>query len=464
LDELLAWIWRHIASVAGFALGLFLCLRLVRQRQRPSVTFAWLLVTLLVPYVGVPLYVLFGGRKLRGAFPARPVAPPGAPPPGAPPPGVEGLLVREGQLAARDGNAIEWLLDGGTAYRRLFAELERAQRSIRVATFILARDATGRALVELLARKAAAGVEVHLLLDALGSLGARGRFLAPLRRAGGHVASFLPVLPLHRRWSANLRNHRKLVVIDGELGWTGGMNFAEEYLGAGPDAGRWIDGSLFVRGPAVDDLLAVFASDWRLATGADLPPLATGPVGAERVPGAARAQVVATGPDTQGDALSDAVLAAMVEARARIWLVTPYFIPDEALTRALALQARLGRDVLLILPQKSNHRLADLARAKTLRDLAAAGVRVRCVPQRMLHAKAMVFDGALAVFGTANLDLRSLYLNFELSLFLHSAAEVRDLAAWMETLERDTVPLARDKPRFLERTLADFAALAAPLL
>jgi len=463
VDELLAWLWRHVASVAGFALGLFLCLRLVRQRQRPSVTFAWLLVTLLVPYVGVPLYVLFGGRKLRGAFPARA----GASPPVVPPAGVEGLLVREGQFAARDGNAIEWLLDGSSAYRRLFEELERAQRSIRVATFILARDATGRALVELLARKAAAGVEVHLLLDALGSLGARGRFLAPLRRAGGHVASFLPVLPLHRRWSANLRNHRKLAVIDGELGWTGGMNFAEEYLGAGPDAARWIDGSLFVRGPAVDDLLAVFAGDWRLATGADLPPLATPPGRARdaaRAQGAERVQVVATGPDTQGDALSDAVLAAMVEARARIWLVTPYFIPDEALARALALQARLGRDVLLILPQKSNHRLADLARGKTLRDLAAAGVRVRCVPRRMLHAKAMVFDGALAVFGTANLDLRSLYLNFELSLFLHSAAEVRDLAAWMEALERDTVPLAREKPRFLERTLADFAALAAPLL
>jgi len=137
---------------------------------------------------------------------------------------------------------------------------------------------------------------------------------------------------------------------------------------------------------------------------------------------------------------------------------------DESMVRMLALQARLGRDVRLILPRRSNHPLADLARSRILNELFDAGVRIRLVPVRMLHAKAMVFDDDLAVFGSANLDLRSLYLNFELSLFLSSPAEVHDLAAWIAELERGTLAFERREPRFLERTLADLSSIAAPLL
>ena len=272
---------------------------------------------------------------------------------------------------------------------------------------------------------------VRLLLDDVGSWRVRRRFLAPLIEAGAQVAYFMPMLHIPFRGRANLRNHRKLVIVDGRIALAGGMNLAWPYIGPPGSPDLWRDLSMVVEGPAVSELEALFASDWRFTTGRD--PTRAGRPGPDPGPPGMESsvvQVVASGPDVAGDPLYESLLALIFAARDRIWIVTPYFVPDEMLARALTLAARRGVDVRLIVPERSNHMTADLARAGYLRDLHKAGGRVLLYTPVMLHAKAVVFDDQLAVIGSANMDMRSLFLNYEVALYVSSPAQVDEVAAW----------------------------------
>jgi cardiolipin synthase len=257
--------------------------------------------------------------------------------------------------------------------------------------------------------------------------------------AGGEVSHFMPVFHAPFRGRANLRNHRKLVVVDGRIALTGGMNLAWPYIGPAEAKDLWLDLSVVVEGPAVFELEALFASDWQFATGTDpggnaLPPPPHEGDGAK----SSVVQVVASGPDVAGDPLYESLLALIFSARSRIWIVTPYFVPDEMLARALGLAARRGVDVRVIVPEHSNHLSADLARASYLRDLHNAGGRVLLYMPVMLHAKAVVFDDQLAVIGSANMDMRSLFLNFEVALFVASPGRVKEVADWALGLMADS--------------------------
>lgn len=455
----------HFATLFGFALALFLFARIIQDHARATTSIAWFLVIVLMPYVGVPAYLLFGGRKLRHLATRKP------------------LLERRAQVAPtlplstaalafarlfeafqmpppRAGNRLELIADGAVAYARLRQQIEHAQTSIDCMTFILGDDAVGRAIVDQLAIKASQGVRVRLLVDALGSLRARAWLLRRLRRAGGEVAIFMRVLPFHRRWSAQLRNHRKLVVFDGRLALTGGMNIAAEYMG--PDAGTvgWMDTCIECEGPVIGDLAALFASDWAFATGTALEQAPE----AVMTPGTNIAQLVASGPDVAGDPVSDVIAASIYNARRRVWIVSPYFIPDDALLRALAFKSRIGIDVRLIVPRHSNHRVADFARNRILRELAAAGAHVYEHPQRMIHAKHILIDDDIAIAGSMNMDARSLYLNYEVALFAYSGAFVGELASWMKRLTSECEVRTAAPPGRLGRLLEDLCWLFSPLL
>jgi cardiolipin synthase len=279
-------------------------------------------------------------------------------------------------------------------------------------------------------------VAVRLLIDDLGSWRLRRRSLARLSAAGAQVAFFMPVLHVPFRGRANLRNHRKLIVVDGRVALTGGMNLAWPYMGPPSAQALWLDIAAVVAGPAVADLEAVFASDWKFATGAEPGPAAV-PVAPDPAPAAdsTLVQVVASGPDVAGDPLYESLLALIFAAEHRIRIVTPYFVPDEMLARALNLAARRGVDVCLIVPVRSNHPTADLARASYLRDLHNAGGRVLLYTPVMLHAKVVVFDDQLAIIGSANMDMRSLFLNYELALFVWSRPQVQEVSRWVAGLE-----------------------------
>jgi cardiolipin synthase len=345
------------------------------------------------------------------------------------------------------GNRINVISSGTEAFARLIALIDSAERELHVSTFILGgflgRDEAASHIVERLEAKARSGVTVRFLLDGLGMAFANRAAIRGLRASGARVASFLPLLHLPFHGHSNLRNHRKIVVADGARGMLGGMNLAREYLGPEPDPERWEDLACTVEGPMAASLDAVFAADWEFATGERIAP-AAGTDALARTAGAdaARAntagtssgQIVPNGPDVANDLVYDGLLTAIFEARERIWIVTPYFVPDETLTRALELACRRGVDVRILVPRRSNHLLPDLGRGSYLRQLEEEGARILLHP-KMVHAKVTLIDRRCAVVGSANTDMRSFFYNFEICAFLYSDPEIDRIADWFEGLE-----------------------------
>jgi len=252
-------------------------------------------------------------------------------------------------------------------------------------------------------------VEVRLLLDGVGSLHTRRRFLAPLVDAGGRYAFFMPVLHLPFRGRSNLRNHRKTVIVDERRVLAGGANIASEYMGPQPLPERWRDLTFALEGSSVAHYSELFRSDWSFASGELIPPPLTRP----SPPAPARRSSRWCHP---GRCSGRSTLRCLVDrafgARFKLWVVTPYFIPDEALCRALVLAAHRGVDVRLMVPERSNHRLADMAGRSYLREVQHEGGTVLFCSS-MLHAKAVLIDDEVAILGSANIDLRSLLLNYE---------------------------------------------------
>ena len=479
-DVVTTSVWSHMLTVGGVLLALFALARLLGERRQPGNTLAWLMGIVLVPYVGVPLFLLFGGRKIRrlaarkrrirlpvpaearasAATLANPVA---------------HAVSTNGAAEPVGGNSVRLLRDGEDAFAELERRILAARDTIHIATFILGRDPVGRRLVQLLARRAREGVRVRLQLDALGCFFSRGRFVDPVRQAGGEVATFLPVIPLSGRGSANLRNHRKIAVFDREAAIIGGHNLAREYLGPHPWRKRWTDLGIVIEGPAAAQLDEVFLADWTFATGlAPAPSLPSPSFSVRQVSGfssppsgSSDLQVVASGPDVSGDPLYEGILSMIQEAKRSIWIVTPYFIPDEVLLRSLIVKARAGRDVTLILPARSNHPITDLARRSFLRQLVRAGARVLAYQPRMLHAKTVIVDDSLGLVGSANVDMRSLFVNFEIGVVLHTPADVHALRAWAGELSRHCAPLTLadlKRRRLPFNLLEDLSRLLTPLL
>jgi cardiolipin synthase len=301
-------------------------------------------------------------------------------------------------------------------------------------------------------QRARDGVRVRLLIDGIGVLLGGRIDVRGLRAAGVQVALFVSPLRSMLPGRTNLRNHRKLVIADGTRAWTGGRNLAAEYFVGDPSRKRhalpWVDLSFDFTGTLAGQMQQRFEWDWCFATGAALPP----PVARDTMPPAESdallAQLVASGPDQRDDTLYVLLVSACFTARSRILAVTPYFVPDAVLLMALTLAARRHVAVDLVLPRHSNHRLADLARHAALRELTAAGGRVWLVPG-MVHAKAVVVDDNLALAGSANLDERSLFLNYELMVAFRAPADVARFATWIEWHRRTAEAYRGDRPGVL---------------
>jgi cardiolipin synthase len=457
----------EVLTVLGFLLALVLLAHLLRSKRPPSSTLAWLLTIVLMPYIGVPLYLMFGGRKLKRMAERKGLVydPGDSAAEGVFGAGTERVLRSFGVPPATVGNQVRLVTSGVEAYGQVMALLDGARRSIHLTTFILGRDAVGEAVVARLAQRAAEGVQVRVLLDDLGSWRTPRRFLRPLIEAGGEVAYFMPVFHLPFRGRSNLRNHRKILVVDGAIALTGGMNLAWEYLGPTPDPDRWVDLSVVVEGPAARDFDEIFWSDWSFATGGSVPPPDESPAAIPPPPAAdgVPVQVVASGPDVAGDPLYESLVASLFAAQERIWVVTPYFVPDEILVRALDLAARRGVDVRIIVPNRSNHLSADLARVGYLRQINDAGAQTLRFKPVMIHAKAILIDDGLAVIGSANMDMRSLFLNYEVALFLYDPAQVRDTETWIKSLFPHCRP-GLVRPSWLLELAENVVRLLSPLL
>ncbi len=436
------WLTVHGLVVVAGLLTYVLTTHSLKQRRAPTAAISWTLSIALMPYIGLPLYLLFGTRKLVHAATRN----------GAPAP-VEGahadaawprlLAASMGQPPAVPYRKLRLHAEGHHALQALWEIIEGAERELLVCTFLIGRDAVGTALMARLVEKAQRGVCVRLLIDGTGLLMGGAVSLRHLRAAGVEVAVYGPLLHVPFRSRVNLRNHRKMVVADGARLWCGGRNFAVEYFDGSTRHGRWRDLTFDLEGPLALQARALFMRDWAFsARGADAEEIPSAP---QAGGGAPLAQVIAAGPDETDDTVHDLLVSACFKAKSRIMAATPYFVPGGALLMALSLAARRGVTVDLVLPAQSNHRIADFVRHRAIRELAAAGGRVWLAPC-MLHAKAVVIDDSLALSGSANLDARSMFLNYEMMVAFYEGDDIRRFAEFIEKHRASAARYAARKP------------------
>lgn len=421
------WSWLFWGVVITIDLVAILCL--LYRSQGVERTLAWLSAVLAFPAVGAIAYFLLADptikrtavRRRRRRRRRSPVSRRGDEGGGdRPDHPLLAVAARTTGLEPTAGNRVEVLTGDELAFARVEAELRGARQSIWAEYYLIRRDETGHRFLDILAEKAGEGVEIRLIYDALGSFRMSRPRLRAIAAAGGRCVEFLPLNPLRKRWAVHLRNHRKLIVIDGRVAFTGGMNVGDEYSGRARRRGtlHFSDTHLRLEGPCVDDLEEVFAADWHFAAGAALN-LAEEPPAAA---GGATVAIVPSGPDQVRNASHLNYFAGITAARRAVWLTSPYFIPDEAILSALIGAALKGVDVRILVPRRCDVLLVGPAGRSYYQQLLSVGVRIFEYLPAMLHAKTMTIDGQLALVGSANIDIRSFRLNFEVGALIDDPA------------------------------------------
>lgn len=478
MPELIATAWNELVAddlLPVYLTGLYLAylvplsIWIVLQKREPAATISWLVSLATLPYLGFLIYYFLGPQRIHRQNRRRSRARRALPkPPGGATPTPEAIeLARLGQastaLPATTATTAVLLVDGAAKYARLLADVAGARDHVHLEYYIYDPDRTGTALRDALAERARAGVTVRLLVDAVGSSKLDERWLRPLREAGARVCYFHPMRwtrPWQRPW-LNLRTHRKIVVIDGTVAYTGGMNITDdqdETLRA--DAYR--DLHLRLEGDVVAQLQRVFVEDWAYATGE--PPLSV----PDAIPctGAIVAQVLTSGPDNVLEPIHRLHVSAIHAATRRAWLVTPYFVPGEAARMALTSAALGGLDVRLLVPKMSDSRLVTFAARSYYDELLEAGVKLYEYGPRLLHSKALLCDDDLAMVGSANFDHRSFRLNFEVQVLFRDRGMADALAAHIEAECQACTRVRHDRNRSLWRSRLPegLARLVSPVL
>ena len=440
-------VWWLIATVAAMAhiLGMLSAIHAIAQVRTPQGAIAWAISLASFPYLALPLYWIFGRNRFHGYVEVlrhaslQQAAQVWLPPllaqlralPAALPRVYAIELTPLARLARTPftrGNALDLLVDGEATFAAIFAALETAERYILVQFFIIKADGLGDALRDRLLRKAAAGVAVHVLYDEVGSHALPRAYLESLQAAGVKVSAFRTTQGWRNRFQLNFRNHRKIVVVDGRTAFVGGLNVGDEYVGRGP-LGHWRDTHVRVVGPAVQALQLVFVEDWYWAT--RLVPV----LDWQLRPSAAGDQavlVLPTGPADALDACSMFFHQAITMARQRLWIASPYFVPDAPVFEALQLAALRGVDVRILLPARPDHYLVYLASFSFLDAADRAGIQVYRYQSGFTHQKVVLIDDTVAAVGTANLDNRSLRLNFEVMAVVADSGFAQQVARMLE--------------------------------
>ncbi|MCD1653719.1 cardiolipin synthase [Treponema zuelzerae] len=499
-----------ILLTTGYALNILLILFILFFEERDSShRFTWLLLVSFIPVAGFLLYLLFSGtfftrsrRMLRATRKAysyyekvlddqqrnlESLIQSGTNP------AVEeyGSLIHMnltyGKSPVTSHNSVDVFLSGEEKYQTLFADILRAKETIHLSYFIIVNDSTGRELISVLSKKAAEGVAVRLLYDHVGSIFTSSTLFRPLKKAGGMVSRFFPI-SLFNPFSINYRNHRKLVIIDGKIGYFGGMNIADEY--ANRNNARpyyWRDTHLRITGPAVQFLQKQFLVDWYTSMAEDRDMHEDIPVwkfftqiSDEENPRPAALsrsevlrvcdvpmQIVNSGPDDpRNDEIRDAMIHMITKAKKSVWIETPYFTPDQAFFTALKIAAFSGVSVEIIVPGSWDKWYVRLAAMPYIRELLECGVKFWQY-EGFIHSKMMVIDGLIATIGTTNMDTRSFSLHFELNAFFYS----EDFGKTCSAIFHDDQAKSKSVPRdffhhtpMIRRAVWNFFRLFAPLM
>lgn len=447
------WSVLHFWSVVG-AIELVWVILLVGgillERRSPVATLAWIMSLVWLPAVGLVVYYFFGPRRLRRKKLKRQEA--------------SRLLQRSiaalaehdddvsrtqlAQLAVSAGEApplpidsFELIVDGDAYYDALEKLILSAEHHVHLEYYIYDDDRAGRRVRDLLVERAKAGVEVRLLIDAIGAYLTPDSLFTPLLEAGGKFARFNPVrFGVMTPRLANFRTHRKLVVVDGVRAMLGGMNISECHAPMYSGAKAWRDTQLCIEGSAVRSLQRIFLEDWLYASSEVLPSSASYLPDVKRSHDGSIAQIVGSGPDHDLYAIYQLFFAAISSAKQRVWISTPYFVPDDPMLVALISAGLRKVDVVILIPEQSDNRVVDFAARSYFADLLRAGVKIHTYRPSMLHAKTIVVDDDLSLIGTANMDNRSFRLNFELMAAVYDHTLNHQLA---DAFERD---LARAEP------------------
>ena len=452
----LGWFAGIGVEILAFALIPAVLLR----RRDPSSTIAWILTLVFLPGLGAALFLLHGRDRMR--WPAKRKLAADA--------GLAAQLERARERTRTDastalteldelgkdlfrlcehlgtwvdvtpGNRITLYSNGHEAMLAIEDAIEHAETCVFAEYYLVRNDAAGERFREALARAARRGVDVRLLVDAYGSFWLPKRWSSELVRAGAKVEQFLP-LALALQLPMNLRTHRKILVVDGREAFTGGLNIGDEYVGEKAGQPMWRDSHVRIVGPAAASLTSIFLSDWHFMTGTTETEQRFFPLTPEV--GSAIVAVVPSGPDDPHEAIHRAFFAAIVGARRRAWITTPYFVPDRSLLVALETAARRGVEVKLLLPAHSNHRVTHAAGRSFYGELLDAGVQLYEYLPGMIHAKTMLVDDHIGFVGSANMDMRSFRLNFEVHTLAHDASLALDLA---QAFERDLTDCRRIEP------------------
>ncbi len=469
--------WSLIASFETLWV-LLIAVFLVLERRPPASTIAWILLFAFLPLLGLAVYFFFGPRRLvrrrvkyrraREEVERRLLA---APVPARFSRDVTDLMHvgnKAGRAPLRTAIDVTPYRSGRETYHAIGEAIRAAKHHVHVEYYIFARDRTGTWLRDLLIEKARAGVEVRLVYDALGCGGAlrMWRFFAPLREAGADVHAFNPARLAPRVTSLlNFRTHRKIVVCDGTVGFTGGINVCDDHSDEHCGDRAWRDTHVRLEGEAVRGLQRTFFENWAFASGKSPPQRdAYFP---EQPTGEHAVQILSSGPDDTTFAIHAFTFAAIATANERVWLTTPYLVPDEPMLAALRSAVQRGVDVRVLVPLQGDSALVTAAARSYYEELCQAGVKLYEFLPCMLHAKTLVIDRDLAVIGTANFDTRSFRLNFEVVAVLYGAPIADRLAAWFEEdLDKSRTVRGRvlaDLP--LPRRLFESAArLMSPIL
>ncbi len=432
-----------LVAVLVFVLGIVSALDAIMKARTSQGAIAWAVILVTLPYLALPLYWFFGQRRFHGYVRARKsgdrevhhlaenlaryV------------PNLNGTLPNDraaiqaveklANCPFTGHNEAALLIDGKATFEAIFDGIEGAQDYILVQFYIVRADNIGLALQERLIRKAKAGVRVYFLYDKIGSRRLSGSYLTALRDAGVEVSSFKATKSRRSRSQINFRNHRKIVVVDGRAAFVGGHNVGDENLGGHPRFGPWRDTHVRIEGPAVQGVQLSFLEDWYWATHT-VPHLHFVPKPAPD--GDKKVLVLPSGPADDFETYNLFVVQAILAATQRLWIVSPYFVPDTDVMAALKLAGLRGLDVRIMLPNKSDNLLVDLATYSYFRPLNRAGIKIYRFREGFLHQKVILIDDDVATVGTANMDNRSFRLNFEITIIVLDRLFAREVEGMLE--------------------------------
>ncbi len=437
-------LWGHLFAIQLLlvhGLGLLNAVHAALKVRTPQAALGWVLALVMLPYFAIPLYWVFGRTKFIGYRCASADA--AGPLHGAAEQAAACLEPFAANFGSADalgrwrnllkalpttrGNHVELLVDGDATFEAIFAAIDSARDYLLVQFFIVHADGLGMKFQERLIQRARAGVKVYFLYDEVGCHDLSGKWLSALRESGARVEGFKTTRGRGNRFQLNFRNHRKLVIADGREALTGGLNVGDEYLGRSKRFGPWRDTHVRLRGPAVQAAQLAFIEDWHWATD-EVPEVSWTPAVADADQ---KVLVLATGPADEAERCSLAFIRAVNSATSRLWISSPYFVPDATVLTALQLAALRGVEVRVLLPCRADHILPMLSSYSYYDSLALAGIELWRYQPGFLHQKALLVDDRLAAAGSVNVDYRSFHLNFELVVMIADKGFAGEMEAMM---------------------------------